>query len=136
MIPELDAVEDVLSGRQTLEQRLGGEIALRQRIDEYALAHVAEAFGGGDLDLHARRPFGARPHHTAVETDVARLYAVGDQRPVVGAADVWPCDAQRGCGRRYGKEFAGGSTSWTCGAWWRSGLGGIIAGWGQGCLPT
>ena len=88
MILETHAVEDVLARRQILDQRLGGEIAMRQRIDEHALAHVAEAFRGGNLDLHARRPVGARPDHAAIEPDIAGLHAMGDQRPVVGAADV------------------------------------------------
>ena len=35
-ILETDAIEDVLAGRQVLEQRLGGEIAFRQRVDEDA----------------------------------------------------------------------------------------------------
>ena len=43
-----DAVEDVLAGRQAVDQRLGGEVGLRQRIDEHR-ADVAEALGGGDL---------------------------------------------------------------------------------------
>src|SRR5258705_13897197 len=33
---ETDAVEDVLSGRQVFDQRLGGEVALRQGVDEQA----------------------------------------------------------------------------------------------------
>ena len=36
MILKPDAIEHVLPGRQTLDQRLGGEIGLRQRIDEDA----------------------------------------------------------------------------------------------------
>ena len=62
-ILKADAVEDVLAGRQILDQRLGGEIAFRQRVDEDAAADGLEAVGGRDLDLHARRAVGARPDH-------------------------------------------------------------------------
>src|SRR3981081_373888 len=48
MILEPDAIEYVLPGLQTLDQRLGGEISLRQRIDEDRAANVLEAVGGGD----------------------------------------------------------------------------------------
>ena len=77
-ILEPDAIEDVLSGRQVLDQRLGGEIAFRQRIDSDRAADALEAVGGRGLDQHARRPVGARPDHAGIGRDVARLNAVGD----------------------------------------------------------
>ena len=72
MIPEADAVEDVLAGRQTLDQRLGGEIALRQRVDDTPGSRRG-SFRWSRSRPEARRPFGARPHHTDIEQDVARL---------------------------------------------------------------
>ena len=63
MILKPDAIEYVLPGRQTLGQRLSGEIGLRQRIDEDRAANVLEAVGGSDLDQHARRPVRTRPHN-------------------------------------------------------------------------
>ena len=87
MIHEVHTVEDVLTRRQIFQQDLGREIALGQRVREHALADVAETLGGCDLDLHACRPVGARPDHTRVDADVARLYPVSNQRPAVGTAD-------------------------------------------------
>ena len=92
-VGKADAVEDVLPGRQTFEQRLGGEIALRQRIDEHAAVDGLEAVGGRHLDRHARRPVGARPDHAGISRHVARLNAMGDHRPVGGAAQIGPRDA-------------------------------------------
>ncbi len=52
---EAHAVEHILSGRETVDQDLGCEIAFRQRIDERAAVDVLEAVGGGKLHQHARR---------------------------------------------------------------------------------
>ena len=92
-ILEADAIEDVLPGRQALDQRLGGEIGLRQRIDEHGAVDGLEAVGGRNLDQHARRPVGARPDHGGVVGDVAGLDAMGDERPIGGAAEIRPGDA-------------------------------------------
>ena len=40
-ILEADAIEDVLPGRQIFDQRLGGEVALGQRVDDTARDDVA-----------------------------------------------------------------------------------------------
>jgi len=68
---ERHAIEDVLSARQSFEQRLGGEIALRQRVDVSRGDDVAKTVGGRGLDPHARRPVGACPDDCAVDRDVA-----------------------------------------------------------------
>jgi hypothetical protein len=61
-ILEADAIADVGARRQVLDQRLGGEVAFRQRIDGGSGEDVAEAVGRRHLDQHAGRPVGARPH--------------------------------------------------------------------------
>src|SRR5215471_7613557 len=68
-----DAVEDVLAGRELLEQQLGREIAVRQSIYEGPAANILEAVGSGDLDLHSGRPIAARPDHPGIDANVARL---------------------------------------------------------------
>ena len=78
MVLEPDAIEHVLPGRQALDQRLGGEIGLRQRVDEDGAADIPETVGGRDLDQHARGPVRARPDHAGIGRDVAGLDAVGD----------------------------------------------------------
>ena len=77
---EADAIEDVLAGGQDLDQHLGGEIALRQRIGEHAVADASEAVGGGNLDLHARGPVGAGPDHAGIDRHVAGLQPMADGR--------------------------------------------------------
>ena len=64
---------------------------------------VLEAVGGRDLDQHARRPVGARPDHAGIGRHVAGLDAVGDQRPVGGAAEVGLGDAAGGGARGRGR---------------------------------
>jgi hypothetical protein len=83
-----DAIENLLARRQTVDQRLGGEIALRQGVDIGTLVDHLETVGGGNLDLHAGRPVGARPNHGRVDRYVARLHAVRDCRPVSGKAQI------------------------------------------------
>jgi hypothetical protein len=83
-----DAIENLLPGRQAVDQRLGGEIALRQGIDIGTAVYHVETVGGGNLDLHAGRPVGARPNHGRVDRHVARLHAVRDRRPVSGKAQI------------------------------------------------
>ena len=60
-ILEANAIEDVLGCRKAFDQRLGGEVSLWQRLDEYAGTNVAKALGGRNLDQHPRWPVGARP---------------------------------------------------------------------------
>ncbi len=103
---ETDAIEDVLPRRQVFEQQLAGEVALRQHVDIGGVADLPEAFGGGDLDQHARRPVGARPHHAGIDRDVARLQAMGDARTIRREAEIGSCDTvDRGRrGRRTGRR--------------------------------
>src|SRR4029077_6874559 len=83
-----DAIENLLAGWQAVDQRLGGEIALRQGVDIGTLANHVETVGGGSLDLHSGRPVSARPNTGRVDRDVARLHAVRDCRPVSGKAQI------------------------------------------------
>jgi hypothetical protein len=53
MILEPDAIEHILAGRQPIDQRLGGEIGLRQCVDGDGAADDLEAVGGRHLDQHA-----------------------------------------------------------------------------------
>ena len=87
VILEPHAVEDVLSGRQAFDQRLGGEIGFGERVDRDRAANALEAVGGRGLDQHARRPVGARPHHAGIGRDVTRLNTMGDDRPIRDAAE-------------------------------------------------
>jgi hypothetical protein len=100
VVLETDAVEDVLPGRQAFEERLGGEVGFRQRVDMDRAADGLEAVGGGDLDQHARGPVGARPDHAGIDRDVARLDAVGDDRPIGRAAERGFGDALQQAHRR------------------------------------
>ena len=104
------AIEDVLTRRETLQQRLCSEVALRQRVDRDRAADVLEAVGGRGLDQHARRPVGARPHHRRIGRDVARLNPVRDLRPAGGVAEIGLGDDSgccEGCGRcGPGEKFA------------------------------
>ena len=70
-ILKADAVEDILARRQVFDQRLGGEIGFRQRVDEDRALNVAEAVGRCDLDQHARRPVGARPDYAGIDGHIA-----------------------------------------------------------------
>ena len=71
-----DAIENILSRWQIVEQRFGGEVRFWQRVDEYGASNVAECVGGCYLDQHPRRPIGARPDHARVRRYIAGLYAV------------------------------------------------------------
>src|SRR5215831_2373966 len=100
-ILKADAIEDVLSRRQIVEQRFGGEVRFWQRIDEHGASDIAERVGGCDLDQHPRRAVGTGPHHARAGRYVARLYAVRDLRPVRREAQGWVRDAaDRRAGRR------------------------------------
>jgi hypothetical protein len=85
---EPDAIEDVLRGRQILDQCLGGKVGLGQRVDEYGVPDVLEAVAGRDFDEHARGPVCARPDHAGVDRHIARLHTVGDHGTIVRAAEV------------------------------------------------
>ena len=87
-VAEADAIKNILSGGQVFQQHLCGEIALRERGDRRQSPHIAKRLGGRNLDHHLRRPVGARPHHAAIGADVAGLHAMGDLRPVAGAAEI------------------------------------------------
>jgi hypothetical protein len=88
VILKTDPVEDVLSGRQALEQRFCGEIAVRQRIDERPMNDVLEAVGRRDVDQHARRPVGSRPHDCRIDRDVAGLESMADAGAIRRPADI------------------------------------------------
>src|ERR1700704_5682441 len=66
------------------------------------MTDVPEAFRGRDLDQHARRLVGASPHHAGIGRHVAGLNAMGDQRAIGSAAEVWPRNSadrrNGGCG--------------------------------------
>jgi hypothetical protein len=107
MVLEADAIEDVLPGPQAFDQRLGGEVGLGQRIDVDRAANGLEAVGGRDLDQHARGAVGAGPDNARIDRHVARLDAVGDDRPITGAAESGLGDAAQQadrCGRASGRQ--------------------------------
>ena len=83
-----DAVEDLLPGRQVLQQHFRGEVAFGQRRDRRQGPCVGKGFRRGDLDQHLRGAVGARPHHAAIGADIAGLHAGGHDRPVGGAAEI------------------------------------------------
>ena len=99
-VAEFDAIENVLTRREIFQQHLGGEVAFGQRRDRRQGPDLGKGLGGGNLDHHLRGPVGARPYHAAVGADVAGLYAMGDLRPVGGAAEIGHRDrAERGNAR-------------------------------------
>src|SRR5262249_54527857 len=101
-ILKADAIENILSRRQIVEQRFGSEVRFRQRVDEHGASNVPERVGGWHLDPHPRRPIGTGPHHAGVRRYVAGLYAVRNLRPARGEAQGWVRDAtDRGAGRRH-----------------------------------
>src|SRR6516165_6922807 len=69
MVLEADAIEHVLPGGQTLEQRLGGEIGFRQSVDEDRAANSFEALAGRHLDQHARWSVRPRPDNRGINGD-------------------------------------------------------------------
>src|SRR5262249_7705035 len=75
MILETDAIEHVLPGGQVLEQRLGGEMGLRQSVDEDRAANSLEDLAGRHLDQHARRSIRPRPDNRGIDGDIAGLDA-------------------------------------------------------------
>ncbi len=100
MVLEADAIKNVLARRQAFDQRLGGEIGLRQRVDIDRAANGLETVGGRDPDQHARRSVGARPDDAGIDRHVARLDAVGDDRPITRAAERGLGDAAQHADRR------------------------------------
>ena len=97
---EANAVEDILSGRQAFDQRLGGEIGFRQRVHEQRPLDRLETVRGRNLDQHARRAIGPRPDHGGINRHIAGLDAMGDERAVGGPAQIGLGDAANGgdCG--------------------------------------
>src|SRR5437867_2005104 len=87
-VVEAHAIENILPGRQAVEQQLCGEIAVRQCIGGSRANDGLETLERRTFDLHPRWPVGARPDDSGVGRDVARLNAAGDERPVRGAAEV------------------------------------------------
>jgi len=107
MVLETDTVEDVLSRRHAFDQRLGGEVGFRQRIDVDRAANILEAVGGRDLDQHARCSVRARPDDAGIDRDVARLDTMSDDGAIGGAAERGLGDApQHGdrCRRASGRQ--------------------------------
>jgi hypothetical protein len=98
-ILEPDAVEYVLACGQVLDERLGGKIAFRQGVDDDAVADLFEGVRRRNLDPHARGPVGARPDDTGIDRYIARLHAMGDERPARRKTDIRLCNAAE-CGRR------------------------------------
>jgi hypothetical protein len=111
-VAEFDAVENILSGREILQQHLRGEVALGQRSDRRQNPCIVEGLRGGHFDQHLRGPVGARPHHTAIGADVAGLHAMGDDRPVSSAAEIGHRQGAKGAGARCrngGKKMSAGN---------------------------
>jgi hypothetical protein len=108
-VAEADAVENVLAGGQVFQEHLGGKIALGQCRDRRQRPRIGKRFGGRELNHHLRRAVRARPDHAAIGADVAGLHAMGDDRPVGGAAEIGHRD-DSGAGRgRGGEEFSAGN---------------------------
>src|SRR5262249_56047777 len=82
MVLKPDTVKDVLPGWQVFDQRLGGEVALRQSVDAYRAVDHVEAVGGRHVHQHARGPIRPRPDHPRIGRHVARLDAITDPRPL------------------------------------------------------
>ncbi len=99
-----EAVEHVLARGQVGQQALDGEVARGQRVDRGQLARVREALGGGDLGADARGAVHPRPDHARAGVHVARLDAVGEARPSLGARQRGrgEHDAERGAAREDG----------------------------------
>ena len=68
-ILKADAIEDVLTGRKILEQHLGGEIALRQRVDRDRVADVAKlSLVATSTSMRAGRSVRAQTTPESIET--------------------------------------------------------------------
>jgi hypothetical protein len=104
-VAKTDAVEDVLTRGQVLQQHFGSEITFGQCRNRGQRRCILEGFRARHLDQHLRRPIHARPHHAAIAADVTGLYAMGDLGPVRGAAEIGHRNAAK-CGRRRGGKKA------------------------------
>ncbi len=102
-VGEYNAVENVLIGRQILDELLGGEVAFGQCVQRRQTAGIGEILAGGDFEHRLGGTVGTRPHHARIGGDVARLRVVADHGTAGGAA-------QRGHGKR-----AGGGDEAGCG---------------------
>jgi hypothetical protein len=78
-----------LSGRQIVDLKLGGEIALWQRVDESAAHYVFEAIRSRDFELHPRGAIGSGPHDARVDIDIAGLQTMGDKWAFGCEAEIW-----------------------------------------------
>lgn len=95
------AVEDVLVGGEVGEQPLYRVIAGRRRIERRKTDGVGEIFRRRHFEHDARRAVGASPHHAAGCVDIARLDAMGEGGPLIGARIIRKREA------RYADEAGG-----------------------------
>ena len=112
-VHKLHAIKNILSRRETFEQELRCEVAIRQRVCRCRGNDGPEAFDGRTFHLHAGRPVGPRPHHRGVAEYIARLHPAGDLRTIRGPAEIWPGETHRGERYRRGRpnqEFASAQT--------------------------
>jgi hypothetical protein len=75
---ERHPVEDLLAGREILDEDLAGEVVVGGEDRAAQRPRVVEARRGGDVDEHPAGPVGARPDDPGVGGDVAALDAVGE----------------------------------------------------------
>ena len=108
-----DTVENLLPGRQVLQQHFRGEIALGQRGDRRQHPCVGKGLRGGDFDQHLRGAVGARPYHAAIGADVTGLHAGSNDRPVGGAAEIRHCKRADGTGTCSGEKAPPGNSAAT-----------------------
>ena len=103
-VVQSNPVENILPGRQAFDHELGGEIAVRQRIRCQRSKDAGKTFDGGEFDLHARRPVGARPDHRGIDRDIAGLQSAGELRTIGGAAEIRRGDAAETRQQRRGPD--------------------------------
>jgi hypothetical protein len=77
-ILERHAVEDLLAGREVVDEDLAREVVVGAEDRPAQRPRVVEARRRGDLDQHPAGAVGARPHDPGVGGDVAALDAVGE----------------------------------------------------------
>jgi hypothetical protein len=98
-ILEPHPVKDVLAGRQTLQQRLRGEVMIRPRVRRCGADHGLETFDRGIFHPHARGPVGPRPYHRGAVRHIARLNPARDARTIRRAAEMRPGETSHACQR-------------------------------------
>src|SRR6476646_6580287 len=108
-------VENILPRRQAVEQKLRGEIAVRQRIRQGRAQDGLEIHIGRAFNLHPGGPIGTRPYHRRVGGDIARLNPARKLWPVCGAAEIGFCESPEPgerCGRgRADEKLASGEAA-------------------------